>query len=160
MKGGVVALIALVHSVAARDSFKVYTSAKGWGAAMTVCANDGGALAPIQSRKENEELADLARQNGATTFWTAGVRAAQCSSDSCFAWAKDATGYNSGLAGLGDFNLPDSDNDGNNDFWNRKEPNNFLNREDCITVVASDGKWNDADCAGKRAFICKFPGKP
>ncbi|XP_053409086.1 macrophage mannose receptor 1-like [Mercenaria mercenaria] len=41
--------------------------------------------------------------------------------------------------------------------WNTNEPNNYMNRnEDCVTMLLSNGKWNDERCADTRTgYICK-----
>lgn len=43
--------------------------------------------------------------------------------------------------------------------WNTNEPNNFMNRnEDCVTILLSNGKWNDERCSDVRSgYVCKAP---
>jgi len=53
--------------------------------------------------------------------------------------------------------LPNRDNDANCDMWDRKEPNNFLGREECVRA-GTNGRWNDADCTRKHAFACYYLG--
>jgi hypothetical protein len=43
-------------------------------------------------------------------------------------------------------------------MWDRKEPNNFLSREECVRANVN-GRWNDADCTRKHAFACYYPGE-
>ncbi|CAB4014245.1 Hypothetical predicted protein, partial [Paramuricea clavata] len=49
--------------------------------------------------------------------------------------------------------------DGNNftnpQQWNRGEPNNYKNNENCAEVFATNKRWNDNDCAKLFSSICK-----
>ncbi len=40
--------------------------------------------------------------------------------------------------------------------WAADEPNNWHGPENCGILWPITGKWNDARCPGKQAFICKF----
>ena len=41
--------------------------------------------------------------------------------------------------------------------WNKGEPNNFGNNEDCAAVYKGlNGKWNDVGCNHKFAFVCEI----
>jgi hypothetical protein len=41
--------------------------------------------------------------------------------------------------------------------WRNVEPNDLNNGEDCLTMMTSSGRWNDADCEGglAHAFVCE-----
>ncbi|CAH1781368.1 unnamed protein product [Owenia fusiformis] len=41
--------------------------------------------------------------------------------------------------------------------WAPNEPNNMNNRENCVEMKWTDGKWNDENCGGKRNWICMLP---
>jgi hypothetical protein len=157
MKAGV-ALLALVQgsvAVGGTNVFRMYP-ANSWDGAQAKCFADGGVLAPILNRADNEEVAALAKAAGEKNYWLGGGRVSDCAADTCWAWIN---GQGTSQGGIGDFSLPDSDSDGNTDFWNNDEPNNYLNKEDCIVGIAKTGKWNDAVCSSRRAFVCKFEGK-
>ncbi|XP_055995966.1 macrophage mannose receptor 1-like isoform X2 [Ostrea edulis] len=41
--------------------------------------------------------------------------------------------------------------------WNRGEPNNFADTEDCVTMNLGSGGWNDINCYFSKPFVCKIP---
>ena len=40
--------------------------------------------------------------------------------------------------------------------WAPSEPNNSLNREDCVVFYGNNGKWNDWKCSGSTYFMCEM----
>lgn len=104
--------------------------------ARAVCNSVGAELTSISSEAENTFVHSL--EGGERTRWIGLVR-----SGDTFAWL-DGTPFTYSN-------------------WFEGEPNNFRNREDCVTLgntqfAVLDG-WNDADCNNDaRGFVCKISG--
>ena len=44
--------------------------------------------------------------------------------------------------------------------WNKGEPNNAVNGENCtVTGKSIKWKWNDARCEDEYFYVCKIPGR-
>ncbi|XP_072048607.1 asialoglycoprotein receptor 1-like [Amphiura filiformis] len=40
--------------------------------------------------------------------------------------------------------------------WKDGEPNNYHNKENCVTYFQDDGKWNDVMCGDSFHYICEY----
>ena len=159
-----VAIAVLVPLVAASGDYsavlKLRVAKQGWDSAADACAEEGGVLAFIASEDEHTFVVDLAIAADVSEYWIGGVRIGTGGTDSDWQWVTGSS-VTVPVFGVG---LPDRDSDGNTDLWDRGEPNNFRNRENCIrgggtSKTQLNGRWNDAICNKKYSYLCRFERK-
>lgn len=116
--------------------FQFFQSPKKAADAEFYCQENfpGGHLASITSAVIHNEMMNLMRQNGGTRrTWVGGLRFLDTGR---FIWLDGSS-----------WNYAD---------WQWGEPNNTVNVENCLEVLAS-GKFNDFTCWEPQAFICSYP---
>ncbi|KAK5976694.1 C-type lectin domain-containing protein [Trichostrongylus colubriformis] len=119
-------------------AYKVIGGKKTWAEADKACKSKGAQLASIMNKEENDFIWDIAKSVSERTgpegrIWIGGKK-------KCGSWKwTDGTKW-------------DYEN------WDSGEPNNEGGHEDCLQILAHPqrkGKWNDAPCDGKLAFVCE-----
>jgi hypothetical protein len=146
----------------ALEGYRIYPTPVSRDVGKANCESAGGILATIHTREANSFLYDLAVNAGVTGgFWIGATRNPSGTGGNSD-WSWDSLGCTNSECPtqLSFDSLPDIDNDGNHDLWLHNEPNNFKNRESCVRAGnADDGRWNDAQCSQKNAYMCYFHRK-
>ncbi|XP_060558401.1 macrophage mannose receptor 1-like [Ruditapes philippinarum] len=109
-------------------------------AAQTTCGRMASKLASIADRNENNFIAGNLPKGTLPPYWDGyWIALNDIQIDNRFQWS--------------DGSVVTYTN------WNTNEPNNWMNRnEDCVTMLLSNGKWNDERCTDIRpGFVCKTP---
>ncbi|XP_061179353.1 macrophage mannose receptor 1-like [Saccostrea echinata] len=95
------------------------------------CRGYGGDLASVHSAGENSFIQTLT-QSGSVNSWI-GLNDRDI--ESGHKWTDgSATDYTQ---------------------WNRGEPNNFADTEDCVELTRGSGGWNDVNCFFSKPLVCK-----
>ncbi|KAJ8040400.1 Alpha-N-acetylgalactosamine-specific lectin [Holothuria leucospilota] len=121
---------------------------KNWAEASNICKTESqknrGHLVTIESEKENEFLRN----------WWINILSPLKGGKWQYIW----TGLND-IDEEGTFVWSDGSHVTYTN-WGESQPDNRFNNSDCVTMVvrrASDpGKWDDARCYGRRAYICEY----
>ena len=115
------------------DTFLMCTQTLTWAEARAECQALGADLASIHSSAEQAvvEAAVIGQQ-------AAWIGLNDLAVEGVFEWC-DGT-------------------DVDYEHWWDVAPDDWLGKEDCGTVLVSDGLWNDHDCSGGRgAYVCRTP---
>lgn len=108
-----------------------------WEVAEARCREHGGALARIDTRRQNTTLALRAIEYGPSP-WFIGLNDRDVEND--FVWADDKS-------------VPAVQP------WMWNQPNDFAD-QDCVQLHPDhEGRWNDMHCSEKRPFICRLPDR-
>ncbi|XP_071157457.1 macrophage mannose receptor 1-like [Mytilus edulis] len=110
-------------------------SAKTWYDAQNYCNANGGGLADIHSKAENDFVFSLVRVGFQEQTWL-GLNELQ--QPGKYEWS----------AGQ---NVLDYIN------WASHEPNNAFGGERCVIIEAVNGYWKDDNCNNRFGFVCKKP---
>ena len=113
-----------------------------WADAEAGCRAQGGQLASILDKDENEAAAAAARGD---QVWLGARRMNDSNSDAGFMWH--------GTTRLDARN--DKDADGRQDTWLPGEPNNYKRDEGCVSLQPN-GFWNDMVCSSTLAYLCMY----
>ncbi|KAM4643782.1 C-type lectin domain family 17, member A-like [Amazona ochrocephala] len=114
----------------ARTCYFFSSATKSWWEAKEFCGHLNGSLATVSSEQEDIFLANHILEN--RVFW---LGLTDSDREGHWQW--------------GDGSSPSIT------FWNTGEPNNVGEHgEDCATILPN-GRWNDASCSGKEAWICE-----
>ncbi|CAD7957665.1 unnamed protein product [Amoebophrya sp. A120] len=113
---------------------KYFQTPMNYKNAMRTCWSYGAVLAKVNEQEENEVLQYLVPRKRRNVY----IAASDVQTGKQFIWADGEV-------------VPDDD-----PAWNKGEPNNWRNKEDC-TERKPNGKWNDIACFGKRDFVCSKP---
>ena len=149
--------------------YHLFTERVNWYTALNRCEAAGGWLATIHSFAANNFLLQMELDAGVTGgFWIGAHRVSHGSGNQDWAWASLGCQCDSCdqscPPSLRFSALPDADQDGNADMWIKNEPNDYLNREDCVragnTGNKDYGRWNDADCSDTRPYMCYIEREP
>jgi hypothetical protein len=153
--------------------YHLFTERVNWDTAINRCETAGGWLATIHSIAVNNFLLQMERDAGVTGgYWIGAHRVSHNGGNGDWAWqslgcACDTCDQNCPTQ-LRFSALEDSDSDGNADIWIKNEPNDFMNRENCVragnTGSKDYGRWNDADCSDTKPYMCyierESPARP
>ena len=117
------------------------TSTSSWGAARNVCQNLGADLVVIKSEEESQFVNNVMKKNNIDRLWIGMERKTH---DNKFYWIDGSPAYRSNFTYTN---------------WNKNEPNNQGNQENCGEVLTSIKKWNDVSCSSTTHFVlCQKPG--
>ncbi|MDS4028648.1 MAG: lectin-like protein [Candidatus Contendobacter sp.] len=103
-----------------------------WPEAKNYCESQGGYLATITSREENEFI--FSKLGGSYTLWIGGTDAGH---EETWSWVN---------------NEPWSYSN-----WDTGEPNNAYGNENYLEMYLTTGKWNDNNLDAKFWFLCETP---
>jgi hypothetical protein len=113
-----------------------FQSPKFWSEAQSLFCRDVGHLVTIGDAGENEFVRSQIAQHGGGTWW---IGRNDQAAEAFWRW--------------------DSNEFLRFDNWFPGEPNNF-NNEDCATIDAGTGKWNDVTCNAQFNFVCERDTAP
>ena len=113
----------------------VYSLALSWENARAVCLGFGGDLVKIENEKEMEFIKFLSSAFK-TRVW---IGLNDRHEEGQFVWS-DGTPFNSSVY----------------NSWADGEPNNAIEKEDCVEVYGDNG-WNDNRCDVNLQYICERP---
>lgn len=127
------------------------------------CQSMSGHLASVHTREENEYIFSLV-SNQSPIRWIGGRRIRKIDTPDLapFTW-KWTDGSPFTIFESDTFscisNLLTPDSDISSCLFREDEPNDFNNREDCLSMGGGGfpGQWNDAQCRFTRQYICKRP---
>ena len=126
------------------NCYKVFRSKLSWQDAENYCVREGGHLASIHSKEENDFVAKLASPVvGRAEPWIGGN---DLTAEGSWAWSDGST-----------FSFTSWGN-------SPSQPDNAGNNENCLTTNWwNAGQWNDLSCSLQdrvKHFVCKIvPGK-
>ncbi|XP_069117060.1 lectin BRA-3-like [Argopecten irradians] len=108
-----------------------------WQAAKDTCAGDGGYLADILSKEENDWISRRLNTYNDELHYYIGATDRQHEGDFVWENSGDALQYTN---------------------WREGEPNQWEGYpENCVEMKVEDGQWNDVPCDDILRFICKLP---
>ena len=116
-----------------RSKYVAYEAKKGWHDAQATCEADGMSLATVHSKRENDAIRAVARND---VYW---IGLNELDTEGSWEWIDSST--------------VDYIN------WRSGEPNNWNGKdEDCAAIGYSNGdQWVDAPCDWAIKFVCMNP---
>lgn len=139
-------------------------------AALAICKEEGGNLASIHSKAENEFVFSL-NPSPAATRWIGAIRdrSAGTAANFVFTWTDGSS-----WSPLVEMQNPECRAGGGCEvsaggccIWKKNEPNDrnpSFTPENCVSqghkkVVANPAGWDDSDCNELKHYVCKRPGE-
>ena len=135
-----------------RGSLHVNALPLPWSGAQAYCALFGGALASIESAEDNAEVLTALKNSDfleGPYAWLGGTDSAL---EGTWKWTDGRT-----------FSQVARPVDGAYANWNRGEPNDWGDGEDCMQMTVENGQWNDQSCYVHLGSVCRggdFPPSP
>jgi hypothetical protein len=110
-----------------------FTDFKNWDAARKTCSDKQGHLVSIGSAEENAFVDTQLIGSSVIDVW---IGYSDGGLEGSFVWVDGAsTSYTN---------------------WDKNEPNDFFNAEDCATLNPSNGRWSDIGCGTFHHFVCEI----
>lgn len=128
-----------------RVDYKVFSELVNWTTAVSRCRSIGGGLASIRSTRE-QARASRARSHLPQPVW---IGASDAGREGNFVWTDLTT-----------VSLTSS----SSSAWQRGEPNNSQDRENCVVMDGESGiahievksQWNDVSCSNRYPYMCEY----
>jgi len=123
-------------TVGGRDSYCVNLTLRSFADAKKACIADGGSLAVLRTKEENDALRDaMAARVPGERMW---IGLGDAADEGVWKWTSGAPlTY---------------------EAWRSGEPNDFQD-EDCVELYLDGWTWNDFDCSAAKPFLCESPPK-